>query len=197
MRVSKDQSEANRIALVEAAGRLFRARGIDGVGVAEVAKEAGLTHGALYAHFASKDALAAAALTAGLERSHRLMIEAAGEEAPTFSGYLDFLLSPNLRDAVEMGCPMTASASEIARQSAEVSKQFTVGMTSMITAIETVLGENMEPAQRRRIAITAIAAEIGAMMVARAVAKSDTALSDEVLDAVRTELDRLQPSVQT
>ncbi len=59
MRVSKEQAETNRTSLLEAAGRLFNEKGFDGVGVAEVAKEAGLTHGALYAHFPSKDALAA------------------------------------------------------------------------------------------------------------------------------------------
>src|ERR1700723_823730 len=59
--VSKATTELNRGALLGAASRLFREKGIDGVGVAEIAKEAGLTHGALYKHFPSKDALAAEA----------------------------------------------------------------------------------------------------------------------------------------
>ena len=61
MKVTKHQAAANRDALLDAAGRLFRERGIDDVGVAEIGKEAGLTHGALYAHFPTKDALAAEA----------------------------------------------------------------------------------------------------------------------------------------
>ena len=65
MRVSKKQAAENREALLQAANRLFRQRGIDGVGVAEIADEAGLTHGALYAHFPSKEALAAEAFSHG------------------------------------------------------------------------------------------------------------------------------------
>jgi AcrR family transcriptional regulator len=63
MKVTKEKATENRAALVRAASRLFRERGIDGVGVAEISKKAGLTHGALYAQFPSKEALAAEAFT--------------------------------------------------------------------------------------------------------------------------------------
>jgi TetR/AcrR family transcriptional repressor of nem operon len=192
MKVSKDQAAKNRKALLAAAGKLFRARGIDGAGVAEVAKEAGLTHGALYAHFSSKEALTAEALSAGLERSHQAMIRSSGEAAPDFAGYLDYLLSPRMRDTVEMGCPMAASASEIGRQSAEVSARFAAGLERMIATIQATLGEGHTDDEARRIAITAVAAEIGAISIARAVAKSDPALSGDILSAVRVELGRLE-----
>src|SRR6202795_3270937 len=72
LKVTKEKATENRAALVQAAGRLFRERGIDGVGVAEISKKAGLTHGALYAQFPSKEALAAEAFASsasrGLER---------------------------------------------------------------------------------------------------------------------------------
>ena len=71
MKVSKEQAAQNRAKLIETAARLMRERGIDGVGVAEIGKAAGLTHGALYAHFPSNDALAAEALAFGLELGHR------------------------------------------------------------------------------------------------------------------------------
>lgn len=67
MRVSREKAAQNRIAILQAASHLFRKRGIDGVGVAEIAKEAGLTHGALYAHFPSKDALVAEAFSHGFQ----------------------------------------------------------------------------------------------------------------------------------
>src|SRR5580698_10067964 len=109
MRVSKKQSETNRGALLQAAGRLFREKGFDGVGVAEVAKEAGLTHGALYAHFPSKDALAAEAFSDSI--TQRL---AGMRELPwTFEEFLDAMFSTEQRDRMADGCPMTASASEI------------------------------------------------------------------------------------
>jgi TetR/AcrR family transcriptional repressor of nem operon len=192
MRVSKSQAEKNRKALVAAAGKLFRARGMDGVGVAEVAKEAGLTHGALYAHFSSKEVLAAEALSAGLERSHEAMISSRREATPDFTSYLDYLLSPRMRDTVEMGCPMTASASEIGRQSTEVSTRFAVGLERMIATIQATLSDGHLDAEARRIAITVVAAEIGAIAIARAVAKSDPTLSDDILAAVRLELGRLE-----
>ncbi|SEC96222.1 TetR/AcrR family transcriptional regulator [Bradyrhizobium erythrophlei] len=192
MRVSKNQAAKNREALVAAAGKLFRARGMDGVGVAEVAKEAGLTHGALYAHFSSKEMLAAEALSAGLERSHQAMIRSRGEAAPDFTSHLDYLLSPRMRDTVEMGCPMTASASEIGRQSVEVSTRFAAGLERMIATIQATLGGGHAHAEARRIAIAVVAAEIGAISIARAVAKSDLTLSNDILSAVRVELGRLE-----
>ncbi|WP_247896718.1 TetR/AcrR family transcriptional regulator [Azospirillum argentinense] len=69
MKVSKEKAAENRAAIVKAAGRLFRERGFDKVGVAEITKAAGLTHGGFYGHFASKDALAAEACEAAFAES--------------------------------------------------------------------------------------------------------------------------------
>src|ERR1700744_4549862 len=112
MRVSKEQSDTNRTSLLQAPGRLFNEKGFDGVGVAEVAKEAGLTHGALYAHFPSKDALAAEAFSDGI--ADRLVSMQSRKR--TFEEYLDAMFSTGHRDNLANGCPMTASASDIARQ---------------------------------------------------------------------------------
>src|ERR1700761_7278185 len=89
MKVSKEQVAQNREALIAAAGRLFRERGIDGVGVAEICKQAGLTHGALYAQFPSKEALAAEALADGVAAANgRLSARRDGRE-PTLTDHLD------------------------------------------------------------------------------------------------------------
>src|ERR1700686_5570431 len=93
MKVTKEKAAENRAALVHAAGRMFRERGIDGVGVAEISKAAGLTHGALYAQFPSKRALAAEALAHGLARSHAYMTAPKPHGAPTLSDHLDLYLS--------------------------------------------------------------------------------------------------------
>ena len=82
MKVTKEKAAQNRATLVQAAGRLFRERGIDGVGVAEICQAAGLTHGALYAQFPSKGALAAEALAAGLDRSYAYMTAGKDEQPP-------------------------------------------------------------------------------------------------------------------
>lgn len=188
VRVSREQAATNRETLVNAAGRLFRVKGVDGVGVAEVAKEAGLTHGALYAHFPSKEMLAAEALKSGMQSSLAEVKASAGDAPPTLGGYLDFLLSPYMRDAMEEGCPMTASGSEIARGSAEVSRSFAEGFENMVAALAAAAPAGMPEGERRNIAITAIAAELGAIVISRGVLKSDPELADGVLGTVRAKL---------
>lgn len=180
MRVSKEQAETNRTSLLQAAGRLFREKGFDGVGVAEVAKEAGLTHGALYAHFHSKDALAAEAFSDGI--SHRL--ESMQRRKRTFEEYLDVMFSTEQRDNLANGCPMTASASEIARQGTAVATSFARAFEATVAVLEKSIESELPPSQKRHLAVSALTAQIGAMAVARAVAKVDPSLSKEVLRSV-------------
>lgn len=190
MRVSKEKAEENRNALLCAASRLFRKRGIDGVGVADIAKEAGLTHGGLYAHFKSKDELAAEAFSYAFEGNMAWTHEWAGDRKPQFEEYLGELLSTQMRDNVEMGCPMTASASEIGRQECAVSVSFTDAFERQSALLEASLELSIPASERRRLALAAVAAEIGAIAVSRAITKTDATLADEVLQAVRETLER-------
>jgi TetR/AcrR family transcriptional repressor of nem operon len=183
MRVSKEKAAENRVAILQAASRLFRKRGVDGVGVAEIAKKAGLTHGALYAHFPSKDALVAEAFSHGFQGNMARTRE--GDRRPSFEDYLGGLLSTYMRDNLETGCPMAASASEIARQGRAVSNSFTRAFKEMVVMLEGSLEHGIPASRRRRLAVAAIAAQIGAIAVSRAVAKMDAALADEVLQSVR------------
>ncbi|MFC5760020.1 TetR/AcrR family transcriptional regulator [Rhizobium sp. GCM10022189] len=185
MRVSKEKAAENRGALLQAASRLFRKRGIDGVGVADIAREAGLTHGALYAHFPSKDALAAEAFTYGFEGNMADTREWAGGRDPSFQDYVEGLISPDMRDKVETGCPMTASASEVGRQGCAVSESFAKAFEDMTATLEGSLSDTVPAPERRRLAIAAVVGQIGALAVSRAVIKSDPSLADEVLQAVR------------
>ncbi|WNG51616.1 TetR/AcrR family transcriptional regulator [Archangium minus] len=188
MRVSKKKAEENRVALLRAASQLFRQRGIDGVGVAEVAKAAGLTHGALYAHFPSKDALVAEAFSYGFERNLAEARASAPDRRPSFEEHLAGLFSSEARDKLETGCPMTASASEIARQGNAVSARFAGVFEEVVTMLEESLEEVVPATKRRRLAVAAVAAQIGAIAVSRAVAKADKALADEVLESTRKTL---------
>jgi TetR/AcrR family transcriptional repressor of nem operon len=188
MRVSKEKAAENRIALLQAASRLFRKQGIDGVGVADIAREAGLTHGALYAHFPSKDALAAEALSYGVAGSMADTRVWAGDRCPSFQEYVDAYLSPSMRDRLETGCPLAASASEIGRQGGAVSASFTKAFEETVAVLETSLGDAFPARQRRRLAVATAAAEIGALAVSRGLAKTNPALADAVLDAVRETL---------
>ncbi len=185
MRVSKEKAAENRVALLQAANRLFRQRGIDGVGVAEIAKAAGLTHGALYAHFPSKEALVAEAFSHGFEGNMADTRAWAGDRCPSFDEHFAGLLSPDMRDRVETGCPMATCASEVGRHGCAVSASFTQGFEAMAAMLEKSLEDGIPPHQRRRLAVAALAAQIGAVAVSRGIAKTDLALADEVLEAVR------------
>ncbi len=193
MKVTKEQAVAHRAALVRAAARLFRERGIDGVGVAEICKSAGLTHGALYAQFPSKEALAAEALAYGLDRSYAHLTAAATDDRqPTLTAYLDAYLAPQHRDDLAGGCPMAASASEIARQDEAISAQFSDGFDRTVAAIQRMLGPKKaaaataeSSAATRQRALAIAAAMIGGIAAARAVRKARPDLSDDILTAVR------------
>jgi TetR/AcrR family transcriptional repressor of nem operon len=189
MKISKEKAAENRTALVRAASRLFREKGIDGVGVAEISKEAGLTHGALYAHFSSKDELAAAALEFSLGRARSLLQggDDVSSKPISLDAIFDYYLSERQRDNLGSGCAMAAAASEIARQDATVSARYTDGFTHMVGQIEARLdGDN-----RHQRALGMMAALIGGVAVARSTVKADQELSDEVLRAVRVMMDSM------
>jgi TetR/AcrR family transcriptional regulator, transcriptional repressor for nem operon len=185
MKVTKEKSAENRAALTKTASRLFRERGIDGVGVAAISKAAGLTHGALYAQFPSKQALVGEALAHGLAASHSRMTAPKPHGALTLSDQLDRYLTLDHRDNLAGGCAMAASASEIARQDEAVSARFAEGFEQMVGAVQAALEATTTTADDRARALTIAAAMIGGVAMARATAKSRPALSDEIMAAVR------------
>ena len=189
MKVSKEQVAQNREALLQAAARLFRERGIDGVGVAEICKVAGLTHGALYAQFPSKEVLAAEALAEGAAHANGWMTARLQGREPTLADHLDAYLSSQHRDNLGGGCAMAASASEIARQPEDVSVAFSDGFNELVGIIERTLAKSGTAAERRQRALAITAAMIGGVAAARATAKASPALSDDILVAMRRLLD--------
>jgi TetR/AcrR family transcriptional regulator, transcriptional repressor for nem operon len=185
VKVTKEKATENRAALVQAAGRLFRERGIDGVGVAEISKKAGLTHGALYAQFPSKEALAAEAFASALKPGLSKMTADRGGRPATLSDFLDDYLSLDHRDNLAAGCPMSASASEIARQDKMIGERFSEGFGQFAALIDRGLGTSAVKADRRQRALAIMAAMIGGVAASRAVAKADPKLSNQILRAVR------------
>jgi TetR/AcrR family transcriptional repressor of nem operon len=183
--VSKEATALNRDSLLRAASRLFRQKGIDGAGVAEIAKAAGLTHGALYKHFPSKDALAGEAFYHAIATKNAARGASDDERTRSFDERLDAMFSTKHRDNLADGCPMTASASEIARQGTAVAASFTRAFNEAVTTLEGSIKGRMSASKRRELAVSALAAQIGAIAVARAVARVDPSLSEEVLRSVR------------
>jgi TetR/AcrR family transcriptional repressor of nem operon len=185
LKVTKEKAAANRAALVQAAGHLFRERGIDGVGVAEISKQAGLTHGALYAQFPSKEALAAEAFAAAFQEGREQIAADQNGRPARLTDLLDHYLSFEHRDNLATSCPMSASASEIGRQDKVVCERFTEGFEQVVAFMERGLGAAPVKAENHQRALAMMAAMIGGVAVSRAVAKADPKLSNQVLRAVR------------
>jgi TetR/AcrR family transcriptional repressor of nem operon len=186
MRVSRQKAAANRERIIEAAGALFREKGFDGIGVADIMKAADLTHGGFYGHFASKDDLVAQASQRAMARAaiNWGKVTAAAPRDP-FAALLNHYLSPRHRDDPGQGCAFAALSGDAARCAKPVRTAFAGGLEPLIAVIANAMPAGAKAARRRK-AIAALAELVGALVLARAVA--DTALSNEILGAVRQEL---------
>ena len=182
MRVSREQFRENREKILEAAARLFRERGFEEVGVADVMKAAGLTHGGFYGHFKSKDDLIAQATGGGarpfVEQWERI-VEAEGPKALQTIGRM-YLGDAHLR-ATGSGCQIAALGPEIARRAAEDRAAVTEGVKRLVGVLQKAAAGTSE-AERRRRALQTYAGWVGAMVLARI--SADTAFSKEVREAV-------------
>src|ERR1700740_830696 len=133
MRYPVKETAARHERIVKEASRLFRERGFENVTVGDVMKAAGLTHGAFYAHFGSKQELQKAAVVHGQGRSARR----AGSYGATKKGrkeYVDRYLSPRHRDNPGDGCTMAALAQEVARSTPELKAAFERGLEEILSA---------------------------------------------------------------
>ncbi|WP_085318174.1 TetR/AcrR family transcriptional regulator [Derxia lacustris] len=185
MRVTKEQAAQNRQALLDAAARLFKERGIDGVGVAEICAAAGLTHGALYKHFADKQELAACALADSFGRGFDRLTRHKADAPMALDDLLARYLTPAKRDNLADACPLLASACEIGRQGEAVSRSYA---ESFVTLRAAVLAGLPDTPQREALATTIVAALTGAMAISHGVLKTDRELADDVLESVATVL---------
>jgi len=115
VRVTREQSAAHREKILDVAGTLFRERGFDGIGVADIMKRAGLTHGGFYGHFASKDDLAAEITERILTREGWLE-RLTGTSNPSIAEVIRKYLSTRHRDDAGRGCLFAALGSDVARR---------------------------------------------------------------------------------
>ena len=182
--------EASHERIVQAAARAIRRSGYDGTGVADIMKEAGLTHGAFYAHFESREAmLAEAADRAGAEsNAFGARVIAAVPPEQAFQALIQAYLSKEHLAGVETGCPVSALGSEMPRQAPEVRRAATRRIKEMIDLVARQSPGWGQPGAHERALVT-VATMVGTLMLARAV--DDTALSDSLCSAA---LKRLAPS---
>jgi TetR/AcrR family transcriptional regulator, transcriptional repressor for nem operon len=181
MKVSREQAAVNHDRIVDAAAQLFRERGFEGIGVADLMKEAGLTHGGFYGHFASKEELmaeaSARALTQSLESWSTLAMRAHENPLPALA---KAYLTSKHRDDPGGGCLLAALGPEVARQGPAVRRAVTDYVRSACDLLARLVPGKSRAARRQKV-IATYATLVGAMVMARAV--DDRALSQEILDA--------------
>jgi len=187
MRVSREQAAQNRERIVETASRLFREKGYDGIGVADLMKSAGLTHGGFYGHFASKEDLLAEAFGKAMERSAERWQELlADKPAEPRAALAHMYLTAKHRDNPGKGCALAALGPDVSRVGPEVRQAMSDSFQAQLEALAQALPG--DPAKQRRDAITTYAALVGGLVLARSVA--DKKLSDEILAAVLASLEQ-------
>jgi len=177
MRYGKDQKQATRRRIVEAAGRRFKEDGIDGAGVAAVMSDAGLTNGAFYAHFTSKEDLVAHVLADQL-RAQRQSLDSEPSDRAGLEAFIRFYLSPQHRDQCADGCPSAALLDEIVRRPAATRQVFTDELMGVIDDIASRL-DPTDVEVARTDALTVFGLMVGTLQLARALTDRD--LSDQLL----------------
>lgn len=184
MRVSRDQARENRKRVVDVSSRLFRAKGVEGVAIADVMNEAGLTHGGFYKQFPSKADLVAEACAAALDQTLSFWREHLSGAENQASAFIGDYLSERHRDSVAEGCLLPALAGEALRQSPAAREVFTRAIEVYVDLLDAP-PERRTP-QSRIKALAALSEIVGSILLARAT--TDTALSAELLAAARSTL---------
>ena len=177
MRYSEDHKQATRRRILEAAGRRFKQDGIDGSGVATLMSDAGLTNGAFYGHFSSKEDLVANVLADQL-RAQRASFDDQPADRAGLEAFVRSYLSPDHRDQLAGGCPSAALLDEIARRPADTRDVFTAEVMGVVDDIASRLDPTDAEAARAD-ALTIFGLMVGTLQLARAL--TDRHLSDQLL----------------
>jgi TetR/AcrR family transcriptional regulator, transcriptional repressor for nem operon len=185
-KVSREKAQVNRERVVAAAARLFRERGLDGVGIADVMKSAGLTHGGFYAQFPSKEQLMVEACNKSSDDLYAMWSDLArGAPKKALSALASTYLSKDHRNDPGTGCVVASLGVDASRQGATFRSTLTESIKRSLDLLMQFVPQRSLKV-RRREAIASFAMLVGAMVLARSV--SDGALSDEILDAARAHI---------
>lgn len=183
MKVTKEQAQANRAHVIETASTLFRERGYDGVGVADLMAAAGFTHGGFYKQFRSKVDLMAESAACGIAQTAALT---AGVD---MSEFVRLYLSREHRDTLATGCTMAALGGDAARQPEAVRATFSAGIERLLAALssEDASLEGVDAEAARANAINILTHAVGAIVMSRA-CPDDSPLADEILSVCREKI---------
>ena len=183
MRYAADHKGETRTKVLRAAASAMRLHGPDGVGVADIMRSVGLTHGGFYAHFRNKEDLVAQAVTQMFADAGRKWdrATAALPREQALSTYIDRYLSAMHRDDASRGCPLTSVAMDLSRQTGSARAAFDAGVRSLLGRLAGWLPADAPKSEQ--LAASLLTEMVGAVALSRAV--SDRVLSDEILHAAR------------
>ena len=171
----KERKRKTRQRIVQAAASAFRKQGIADVGIAELMKQAGLTHGGFYAHFSSKEDLLAEALAHASNQVSATLRQAASNQ-PSPSALLsiaDSYLSPKHLQHPEAGCPVAALGPELVRSTANVRQTLAKGIRARLQALVDLLPDDLTATERRQLATGVLACMLGGLILARGLPESE------------------------
>ena len=181
MRVSRAQAAENRQNVIDVASRLFRKHGFDGIGLKDLMEAAGLTQGAFYKQFASKEDLVAQASARALECGTRRWSDAAAANPEDPLGaVIAFYLTKGHREAKMEGCPLVGLGSDAARQSADVKALFEVGIREHLRVLSRLISK-ADNDEKRDKAMAILSMMVGAVTLSRVI--NDPRLAQSFLDA--------------
>ncbi|KUM82465.1 MULTISPECIES: TetR/AcrR family transcriptional regulator [Streptomyces] len=179
MRYRSEHKQATRRRIIETAGRRFKRHGIDGSGITALMKDAGLTNGAFYTHFASKDDLVATAIADQLQAQNANVVAHAAPGHAGVEQIVRWYLSTRHRDSADDGCPSAALLDEIGRCTEATKRAYTDGVLMVVDGIAARLAPD-DPLSVRTKALSAYAMMAGTLQLSRALA--DAHLSEQLLE---------------
>ena len=184
MRYSKEHKQETHARIVKKASVRLREKGAHGIGVADLMKEAGLTHGGFYAHFDSREALVIEAFAYAMDRSTERWRKVAEQTAPDkrLATIVQNYLTPLHRDDPGHGCAVPTLGAEIARESPKTRKAFAAKLEQMIDMMADQVLEVPRKGARKQ-AVAALATMMGTLVLSRIAGSGE--LSEEILAAGR------------
>jgi TetR/AcrR family transcriptional regulator, transcriptional repressor for nem operon len=184
MRYSREHKLETHARIVKRASVRLREKGAHGIGVADLMKDAGLTHGGFYAHFDSREALVIEAFAHAMDRSSERWRKLAEQTPPDqrMAAIVESYLTPAHRDDPGHGCAIPTLAAEIARESSKTRKAFAAKLEQMIDTLAAQIPDISCKAARKQ-AMAVIATMIGTLVMARVAGNGD--VSEEILNAGR------------
>ncbi len=186
MRVSRTQAAENRETVINVASRLFREHGFDGIGLKDLMKGAGLTQGAFYKQFASKEDLAAQASRRAWESAfNRWSAATAAKPEDPIGAVMAFYLSMGHREEKMDGCPLVALGSDAARQGSEVKASFEAGIKALLEVLDRSIAQT-NGSEPEGEAMAVLSLMVGALTLSRIV--NDPDLAQAFLDAAAKQI---------